>query len=131
MIVLRSFLSNLSIYAIIALGCILAVPLLLFPESVILKHIQLVAKLSSSISLRLAGIDLEIKGQDNIPKGAIIVASKHQSLWETQFLLGFFDNVAIVLRTNGDTIQYEESDTLAYVAESRTKDRMYFIKKIS
>ena len=67
MIVLRSFLSNLSIYAIITLGCILAVPLLLFPESVILKHIQLVAKLSSSISLRLAGIDLEIKGQDNIP----------------------------------------------------------------
>ena len=98
MIVLRSFLSNLSVYAIIALGCILAVPLLLFPESVILKHIQLVAKLSSSISLRLAGIDLEIKGQDNIPKGAIIVASKHESLWETQFLLGFFDNVSIVLK---------------------------------
>ena len=44
-----------------------------------------------------AGIDLEIKGQDNIPKGAIIVASKHQSLWETQFLLGFFDNVSIFI----------------------------------
>ena len=41
------------------------------------------------------------------------------------------DNVAIVLRTNGDTMQYDRSDTLAYVAESRTKDRMYFIKKIS
>ena len=39
MIVLRSFLSNLSLYAIITLGCILAVPLLLFPENVILKHI--------------------------------------------------------------------------------------------
>lgn len=41
------------------------------------------------------------------------------------------DNVAIVLRTNGDTIQYEQSDTLAYVAESRTKDRMYLITKAS
>jgi len=41
------------------------------------------------------------------------------------------DNVAVVLRTNGDTTQYEQSDTLAYVAESRTKDRMYFKTKVS
>jgi 1-acyl-sn-glycerol-3-phosphate acyltransferase len=46
----------------------------------------------------VAGIDYEIRGIEKIPKGAIIVASKHQSAWETFALLPLFDDPLYILK---------------------------------
>jgi len=39
----------------------------------------------------VAGIDIEIRGAEKIPKGGLIVAAKHQSAWETFAILPLFD----------------------------------------
>lgn len=46
----------------------------------------------------VVGIDCEIHGREKIPPGAIIVASKHQSAWETFALLPLFDNPLFILK---------------------------------
>src|SRR5262245_50971678 len=46
----------------------------------------------------VAGIDYEIRGREKIPKGPIIVASKHQSAWETFALLPLLENPLFILK---------------------------------
>ena len=43
-------------------------------------------------------IKLHIDGEENIPEGPCIVLSKHQSPWETMFLLPRFNPLAIILK---------------------------------
>ena len=47
---------------------------------------------------RVAGISVELRGLEKIPPGALLVASKHQSFWETFTLLTLFDDPAYVLK---------------------------------
>ena len=42
------------------------------------------------VLLRVAGIDYELRGTEKIPPGPLIVASKHQSTWETLTLNFWF-----------------------------------------
>jgi 1-acyl-sn-glycerol-3-phosphate acyltransferase len=46
----------------------------------------------------IAGIDYEVRGREKIPRGPIIVASKHQSAWETFALLPLFDNPLFIVK---------------------------------
>ena len=50
------------------------------------------------VLLRVAGIKVEVRGRERIPKGALIVASKHQSTWETTALMPLFDNPLFILK---------------------------------
>ncbi len=50
------------------------------------------------VLLRVAGIKVEVRGREKIPKGALIVASKHQSTWETTALMPLFDNPLFILK---------------------------------
>jgi 1-acyl-sn-glycerol-3-phosphate acyltransferase len=45
-----------------------------------------------------AGIDCEVRGREKIPSGPLIVASKHQSAWETFALLPLFDNPLFIVK---------------------------------
>ena len=46
----------------------------------------------------ICGIKVEFRGVEKIPKGPLIVASKHQSMWETISLLRFFEAPFFVLK---------------------------------
>jgi 1-acyl-sn-glycerol-3-phosphate acyltransferase len=50
------------------------------------------------VLLRVAGLAYEIRGREKIPRGALIVASKHQSAWETFALMPLFDNPLFILK---------------------------------
>ena len=50
------------------------------------------------VLLRVAGIDCELRGVAKIPSGPLIVASKHQSAWETFALLPLFDNPLFIVK---------------------------------
>ncbi len=50
------------------------------------------------VLLRVAGITCEVRGREKIPPGALIVASKHQSAWETFALLTLFKNPLFILK---------------------------------
>jgi 1-acyl-sn-glycerol-3-phosphate acyltransferase len=46
----------------------------------------------------ICGIKIEFRGVEKIPKGPLIVASKHQSMWETISLLRFFEAPFFVVK---------------------------------
>jgi len=46
----------------------------------------------------VGGIGCEVRGREKIPRGSIIVASKHQSAWETFALLPLFDNPLFIVK---------------------------------
>jgi 1-acyl-sn-glycerol-3-phosphate acyltransferase len=46
----------------------------------------------------VAGIKVDIRGVEKIPSGALIVASKHQSFWETFALLPLFEDPTFILK---------------------------------
>ncbi len=50
------------------------------------------------VLLRVAGIRCEVRGRDKIPAGALIVAAKHQSAWDTFALLPLFDNPLYIVK---------------------------------
>lgn len=53
----------------------------------------------SLLLLRLiVGLSYEVRGWNNLPKGAIVVALKHQSAWDTLALWVLLENPAIVLK---------------------------------
>jgi len=56
--------------------------------------------------LRVAGIKFELRGREKIPPGALIVASKHQSAWETFALLPLFDNPLFILKRELEWIPF-------------------------
>ena len=46
----------------------------------------------------VAGIKIEVRGAEKIPKGAMLVAAKHQSAWETFALVPLFDNPVFIVK---------------------------------
>ncbi|MCC6891027.1 MAG: 1-acyl-sn-glycerol-3-phosphate acyltransferase [Hyphomicrobiales bacterium] len=55
--------------------------------------------LSNNWLLRVVcGIKVEYRGLEKIPAGSLLVAAKHQSLWETFALLWLFDDPAFILK---------------------------------
>ncbi len=46
----------------------------------------------------VGGIKVEFRGRQNIPPGPLLVAIKHQSLWETFMLLGVFDDPCFIMK---------------------------------
>ena len=46
----------------------------------------------------ICGILVEIEGVENLPKAPYIIASKHQSAWETCFFIRYFANPAFILK---------------------------------
>ncbi len=55
--------------------------------------------LGNRVALRLIiGLTYEIRGSENIPAGAAIIACKHQSVWETMFFHSVFRDPAYILK---------------------------------
>jgi 1-acyl-sn-glycerol-3-phosphate acyltransferase len=97
-IILRSTLFNIAFYVVLAVYLIAAIPTFLLPHSAIIA----VAKSWGRTSLRLlrwiCNIDVEFRGLEKIPPGSLLVASKHQSAWETFALFTLFDDPAFILK---------------------------------
>lgn len=66
------------------------------------EHIFAIGKFwSDSINLLLrliTGITYRIEGMETVPPGAVLIASKHQSLWDTAIVLALFRAPAIVMK---------------------------------
>jgi len=97
-IFLRSLLFNILFYVVLAFWVIVGLPTYLMPRKAILN----VAKywgLSSIWLMRvICNTRVEYRGLDKIPQGPLIVAAKHQSVWETFALLQFFDQPLYILK---------------------------------
>jgi 1-acyl-sn-glycerol-3-phosphate acyltransferase len=95
---LRSLAFNAGWYAGSIVIALLGSPILLLPRRAVVawSHVWIHFVL---MWLRLTcGLTHRITGLENIPKGPVIIASKHQSSWETLAFALLFDDLAIVLK---------------------------------
>ncbi len=97
-IFLRSLVFNILFYVVLAFWVLLGIPTYLMPRWAILS----IAKnwgLSSIWLMRvICNTKVEYRGLEKIPQGPLIVAAKHQSIWETFALLQFFDQPLYILK---------------------------------
>src|SRR5689334_12365428 len=98
LIFLRSLVFNILFYVVFVAWAIVALPTFLMPRSAMLKVASWWARTSIFLMRVVCGIKVEFRGVEKIPKGPLIVASKHQSMWETLALLGFFEAPFFVVK---------------------------------
>jgi len=77
---------------------IAAIPTLIMPRAALLKLVRLWAATNLWLLRATCGIKVEFRGLAKIPPGPLLVASKHQSMWETFALLPLFADPAFILK---------------------------------
>src|ERR1700742_867285 len=97
-IFLRSLVFNVLFYATFVFCAIIALPTFLMPRGAALTVAGWWAKTAIVLMRVVCNIQVEFRGVEKIPKGPLIVASKHQSMWETLSLLRFFEAPFFVLK---------------------------------
>ncbi len=98
MIAFRSFLFNLAFYLVLFVYLIAALPTLLMPRGAMIWMVKSWSHVNFWMLRVICNIRMEIAGRNRIPQGAALVASKHQSLWETFALMTVFEDPAYVLK---------------------------------
>lgn len=98
MIVVRSIIFDVTFYLWTALIAILALPVLVASERGAIRISALWAVVSLLLLRLIVGLTYEVRGSNNLPKGAVIVALKHQSAWDTIALWALLKSPAIVLK---------------------------------
>ncbi|MBX9774429.1 MAG: 1-acyl-sn-glycerol-3-phosphate acyltransferase [Xanthobacteraceae bacterium] len=68
------------------------------PRMAIVKLATSWGRTNNRLLRLVCGIQVEYRGLEKVPQGALLVASKHQSLWETFALLQLFSDPAFILK---------------------------------
>ena len=97
-ILFRSIVFNVLFYLNTLVFLIAALPTFFMPYRAIVAVAKSWGRVNLVLLKVVAGVDCEIRGREKIPKGPIIVASKHQSAWETFALLPLIDNPVFILK---------------------------------
>jgi 1-acyl-sn-glycerol-3-phosphate acyltransferase len=98
MLVLRSLAFTTAFYVNIVLWMILSLPALAMPRQVVIGVVRAWAKSNLWLLRTLAGIRCEVRGRERVPAGALLVAAKHQSVWETFALFLILEDPCYVLK---------------------------------
>jgi 1-acyl-sn-glycerol-3-phosphate acyltransferase len=98
MLILRSLLFNLCFYLNTAFWLAVALPTFFMPYWAILEIAKTWGRVNLWLLRVIAGVKYDIRGREKIPHGAVIVASKHQSAWETFALLHLFDSPTFIMK---------------------------------
>ncbi|KPA20355.1 Acyltransferase [Shimia sp. SK013] len=74
----------------LALPFLLVFPLIVLPERAVFRVCMVYLKIQGVALRYICGITYRVSGLENLPKGAVLIASQHESTWETlhfQYLL--------------------------------------------
>jgi 1-acyl-sn-glycerol-3-phosphate acyltransferase len=94
----RSIAFNVLFYLNTAFWLVVALPTFLMPYQAIIEIARTWGKVNLFLLRVVAGIKIEIRGIEKIPSGPILVASKHQSAWETFALIPLFRSPVFILK---------------------------------
>jgi len=97
-ITIRSILFNFLFYLNLVILLIAAIPTLMLPRRAILGMAKLWGRTTLWLLRVVCGIDVEWRGLEKIPPGGILVAAKHQSIWETFALITLFSDPTFVIK---------------------------------
>ena len=98
MIAARSLLFNLLFYLVLVVLMIGGLPAVLFGRNGVFALARLWGAISVWLLRVVCGLRLEYRGLENIPKGGVLIAVKHQSFLETFALLKYAPDFAIILK---------------------------------
>jgi 1-acyl-sn-glycerol-3-phosphate acyltransferase len=90
-IFLRSLAYNVLFYMLLVFWNVVAIPTFLMPRRAFMAVAKNWARSSVWLMRVVCNTRMEVRGLEKIPEGPLIVASKHQSMWETFALMQFFD----------------------------------------
>jgi 1-acyl-sn-glycerol-3-phosphate acyltransferase len=95
---LRSLCFNVGWYAGSVVIAILGSPILLLPRRAVIAWAVLWVDFILWWLRLTCGLRYRMTGMENLPKGPVIIACKHQSTWETLAFTLLFADIAIVLK---------------------------------
>lgn len=98
MLFIRSCLFSVLFYANLTLWLLASLPLLAGPPRYLFPVARGWARSTLWLLRVVAGLKVDWRGLDNIPPGGLLVASKHQSAWETFALIAVFERPIFVLK---------------------------------
>lgn len=96
--ILRSVAFNICFYLNTLVFLIIALPTFFLPYQAIVEVAKAWGRVNLVLLRVIAGVDFELRGREKIPPGAVIVAAKHQSAWETFALLHLFDSPTFIMK---------------------------------
>lgn len=94
----RSVVFNVLFYLNTLFWLLVGIPTFVMPYHAIIWVAKSWGRVNLVLLRVVVGLDCEVRGREKIPPGALIVASKHQSAWETFALLPLFDNPTFILK---------------------------------
>ena len=97
-IFLRSLIYNVLFYLLLVFWMLVGIPTFVMPRWAIMNIARYWARSSIWLLRVICGTKVEYRGLEKIPAGPLIVASKHQSMWETFALLQFFHEPLFILK---------------------------------
>lgn len=98
MIVLRSHLFNVAFYVWTALLAVAYLPLLLAPRRTVQAGAALWCRGVLFLARVICGLSYRIVGRHNLPAGAVVIAAKHQSAWDTMIFHQLLDDPVYALK---------------------------------
>jgi 1-acyl-sn-glycerol-3-phosphate acyltransferase len=97
-ILVRSIAFNALFYLVLLAYLVVALPTLLLPRWGILRLAQNWARTNLALLRIVCRIEVDWRGLEKIPPGAVLVAAKHQSTWETFALLTLFRDPTFIIK---------------------------------
>ena len=99
MTLLRSILFLVWIYGLMVLMGIIYLPLVLLGgRGVAVEGTKRWSRYALFGLRHICGIRHEVRGRENLPAGPVLIASKHQAMWETLFFMTMLEDPSIVLK---------------------------------
>ncbi|MHA1114085.1 MAG: lysophospholipid acyltransferase family protein [Alphaproteobacteria bacterium] len=95
---LRSLAFNVAFYVWTTVILIVGLPLLLLPPSAATRFIVFWVDSSLWLLRTLCRLDYAIGGRENLPDGPVLVAAKHQSMWDTMILFALLRRPTYVVK---------------------------------
>lgn len=95
---IRSFVFNGYFFTISALCAVLGLPFLLGTRKLAFMVPKVWARLTSLGARVILGLHYKVEGIENLPEGSCIIASKHQSAWETIIFCEIFRGALFVAK---------------------------------
>ena len=95
---LRSVVFGLLFYITTVLFLVFGSPLLFGPRSWAMAALKIHAKTELWLLKHIVGLDFEVRGLEKLPDPPFLVASKHQSAWETFALIPLFRDPALLMK---------------------------------
>lgn len=98
MMLLRKYGLAVWLYGVTALACIILVPTLVLPRAAIMAGVAIWSRLCVWGLRWIGGVRIEIRGLDHLPTGAVLIAAKHQSMFDVIPPFFFLSEVCFVLK---------------------------------